>query len=59
MFFLEWMYRNLKMESFSHRESMTMILKKIKMERYNPVLTPLTVNEKLSKADGDAKEDVT
>nr|KYP72830.1 Copia protein [Cajanus cajan] len=35
------------------------LLKKFKLENCNPVSTPLAVNEKLSKADGDAKADVT
>jgi len=35
------------------------LLRKFKMESCNPVATPLAVNEKLSKADGDAKADVT
>ena len=35
------------------------ILKKLKLESCNPVSTPLAVNEKLSKADGDAKANVT
>ncbi|TXG57777.1 hypothetical protein EZV62_015606 [Acer yangbiense] len=35
------------------------LLRKFKMESCNPVATPLAVNEKLSKADGDAKANVT
>jgi hypothetical protein len=35
------------------------VLKKFKLESCKPVSTPLAVNEKLSKADGDDKADVT
>ena len=35
------------------------LLRKFKMENCNPVATSLAINEKLSKADGDARVDVT
>lgn len=47
------------MESFSQRKYASDLLKKFKMESCNPVSTPLAINEKLSKTDGDAKADVT
>jgi len=43
----------------SQRKYVVDLLKKFKLESCNPVTTPLAVNEKLSKNDGDAKVDVT
>jgi Reverse transcriptase (RNA-dependent DNA polymerase) len=43
----------------SQKKYVQNILLKFKMENYNPVMTPLLVNEKLVKEDGSGDADAT
>ena len=60
-YFLGMEVHQVKDEVFLSQKKYAMdLLKKFKLESYNPVSTPLAANEKLSKTDGgDAKADVT